>query len=105
MPHKRIKKQKDMGLYVNPTEEVFAIEVKQPNFVDKSQVLSLLTPAMGSSKGRFCVSRPRRFGKSLTGSMITSFFSRGCNSRKDKSPLMFNRMGEEMSIQQQPSHE
>ena len=29
-----------------------------------------------------CVSRPRRFGKSMAADMLTAYYSKGCNSRE-----------------------
>ena len=29
-----------------------------------------------------CISRPRRFGKSMAANMLTAYYSRGCNSRE-----------------------
>ena len=29
-----------------------------------------------------CVSRPRRFGKSMAADMLTAYYSRGCDSRE-----------------------
>jgi hypothetical protein len=52
---------------------------KSAYFVDKSLMLQDLV----SEDNRYiCLSRPRRFGKTVTANMITAFFSKGCDNRK-----------------------
>uniref|UniRef100_UPI003208BAD0 AAA family ATPase n=1 Tax=Coprobacter fastidiosus TaxID=1099853 RepID=UPI003208BAD0 len=63
-------------------------------FVDKSEMLSELIPLTeksedviqqnqaGKTNKYLCITRPRRFGKTVMASMIASFFSKGKDSRK-----------------------
>lgn len=48
-------------------------------FVDKSSLLEELMPAVGTEERFFCITRPRRFGKSVMANMIAAFFG-----KKDK---------------------
>ena len=57
-------------------------DLKSPYFVDKSAILEKLIPRIGISEKYVCITRPRRFGKSVTANMVAAFFSRGCDSRK-----------------------
>lgn len=72
-----------MGNYLDSRDafttytEVF----KSPYFVDKSAILETLIPRIGTTEKFVCVTRPRRFGKSIMANMIAAFFSRGCDSR------------------------
>ena len=38
-----------------------------------------------------CISRPRRFGKSITASMIAAYYSRGCDAKELFSPYKIAR--------------
>ena len=69
-----------MGVYVNPGNENFSSYLRDEIYVDKTGMLSVLNRKIGTS-GRFvCVSRPRRFGKTMTGNMIAAYYGRGCDS-------------------------
>jgi hypothetical protein len=50
-------------------------------FVDKSMILSDFGNRIGTKNKYVCITRPRRFGKSVMADMIASFYSNGCNSR------------------------
>ncbi len=51
------------------------------DFVDKSGVLEFLNKAIDTEKRFMCVSRPRRFGKSIIASMIQCYYDRSVDSR------------------------
>ena len=70
-----------MGTYVNPSNRQMQIALNDEIFVDKSMILTVLNKKF-DTKGRFmCVSRPRRFGKTTVGDLISAFYSKGANSR------------------------
>lgn len=85
-----------MGIYLNSKTpfQLFGDEAASAYFVDKSQMLQELIPLVDSGEGilqengwcgkgnrYICVTRPRRFGKTLMASMIASFFGKGKDSR------------------------
>jgi len=86
-----------MGIYLNSKTpfQLFCDEAAAAYFVDKSQMLcGLLSLAQSSEEmivrdcsgqGKdhryICITRPRRFGKTLIASMIASFFGKGKDSR------------------------
>ena len=71
-----------MGLFVNPDNSQFVDSMKSEIYVEKSGIISLLNQRIGTAgRGRICVSRPRRFGKSWTTHLISAYYSRGCDSR------------------------
>lgn len=84
-----------MGIYLNSKTpfHLFCAEAAATYFVDKSQMLWELIPLAESSEDMIknsrtrkenpyiCVTRPRRFGKTLMASMIASFFGKGKDSR------------------------
>jgi hypothetical protein len=72
----------DMGIYLNSDESysLYREAVNSPYFVDKSALLSELIPMIGSSTKYVCITRPRRFGKTIMANMIGSFFNKGIDS-------------------------
>lgn len=67
-----------MGFYLNSqiAYTLFRTEAKQPYFVDKSQMLEELFPFVDAGNKHICLTRPRRFGKTLMANMIVAFFQR-----------------------------
>ena len=49
-------------------------------FVDKTEILKELIPALQQEQRFFCITRPRRFGKTVMANMIAAFFEK--NSEK-----------------------
>lgn len=72
-----------MGNYLNNIDSLIAYTkvYKSPYFVDKSVLLTELIPRIGTTENYICLTRPRRFGKSIMANMIGAFFSKGCDSR------------------------
>lgn len=70
-----------MGLYINPGNEAFKISVHDDIYIDQSGILAFINGRLGKRKRYLCVSRPRRFGKSMTAEMLTAYYDRSCNSR------------------------
>ena len=54
-----------MGIYLNPGNDAFCISVNDDIYVDKSGMIAFVNSRIGKSKRFICVSRPRRFGKSM----------------------------------------
>lgn len=61
-------------LYKNETEKLY--------FVDKSLLLAELFPLVKEGSSYVCITRPRRFGKTVMANMLTAFFSRACDSKE-----------------------
>ena len=71
-----------MGIYVNPGNKQFDQDVHGPIYVDKSGLLTFTNLIFAhQSPNRICVSRPRRFGKTMAINMLTAYYSKGCDSR------------------------
>ncbi len=49
-------------------------------FVDKTNMISELIPLVENGNSNLCITRPRRFGKSVMANMIASFFQKGIDS-------------------------
>ncbi|MDD7724299.1 MAG: AAA family ATPase, partial [Bacteroidales bacterium] len=70
-----------MGMYFNPRGESLQMNVDSEIFVDKSLIIPALNKKFRTADRFLCVSRPRRFGKSVVGNLISAFYSRGADSR------------------------
>ena len=71
-----------MGIYLNPTNTDFQRALNSEIYIDKSELIKYTNKVLCTEQQFLCVSRPRRFGKSMTANMLTAYYSRGCNSRK-----------------------
>lgn len=71
-----------MGFYLNSSiaYTLYKNESVKPYFVDKTEILRELFPLVEEGSNYICITRPRRFGKTVTANMIASFFSKGCDS-------------------------
>ncbi len=71
-----------MGTYLNPDNEKFAEALNSPIYVDKTGLIAYTNNVLHTSQKYLCVSRPRRFGKSMAANMLAAYYSRGCNSKQ-----------------------
>ncbi len=76
-----------MGIYLNPTNAGFRESVNSEIYVDKSGMLSQTNRLLGTEQKNICVSRPRRFGKSMAVKMLVAYYSKGCDSASLFAPL------------------
>ena len=72
-----------MALYLNVGNESFQESLNSLIYVDKSPLIEILNKSIKTKNKYFCLSRPRRFGKSVTAQMICSYYAKG----QDCSPL------------------
>lgn len=71
-----------MGKYLNVGNEAFRISVEDDIYVDKSGLLSFTNSRIGKRKRYICVSRPRRFGKSMAAEMLAAYYGKNCDSKE-----------------------
>lgn len=71
-----------MGLYLNPSNTNFRKSLNADIYVDKTMMLSEINRIMDSGNEYICISRPRRFGKTIAGNMLAAYYSKGCDSRE-----------------------
>ena len=71
------QERRNMGFYLDSAapKTLYRSEVKSPYFVDKSMVLKELFQFMKTRNKHICITRPRRFGKTVMTNMIASFFT------------------------------
>lgn len=70
-----------MGIYLNPSNDKFREALNSAVYVDKSNLIRFTNQVIHTTQKCLCVSRPRRFGKSITADMLTAYYSRGCDSK------------------------
>ena len=56
--------------------------VRNSDFVDKSGLISVLNERIDTRNKFLCISRPRRFGKSVAAQMLYAYYDRSCDSRE-----------------------
>lgn len=76
-----------MGIYLNPDNIDFQEALNSEIYVDKSSLIALTNRVVRTQQKYVCVSRPRRFGKSMAANMLTAYYSMGCNSKEMFAPL------------------
>lgn len=81
-----------MGIFVNPGNDKFRQALNSKIYVDKSSLISVTNERLNSEQKYICVSRPRRFGKSLNLGMLLAYYSKGCESHKLFDDLVISKM-------------
>ena len=76
-----------MGSYLNPGNEKFYRAINSEIYVDKTGLIGYTNKVLNTMQQNLCVSRPRRFGKSMAADMLTAYYSKGCDSRQMFSKL------------------
>ena len=71
-----------MGRYLNQGNESFQKSVNSEIYVDKTGLIEYTNRVLNTQQGYVCISRPRRFGKSMAANMLTAYYSRGCDSEE-----------------------
>ena len=62
-----------MGIYLNPGTDGFVKTINSEIYIDKTGLLNYTNRVINTLQGYICVSRPRRFGKSITASMLAAY--------------------------------
>lgn len=67
-----------MGMFLNSRSpsELYRLIRRDTYFVDKTELIAELVPFLGGEKRFFCLTRPRRFGKSVMANMMGAFFGK-----------------------------
>ena len=66
-----------MGTYLNPGSERFRYSLCSQMYVDKTLLIEQVNRRVRTEQNCFCVSRPRRFGKSMVADMLSAYYGRG----------------------------
>lgn len=65
-----------MGVYLNPGNELFQKALNSEIYVDKTGLIAYTNHVINSSQQNICISRPRRFGKSMAAQMLAAYYER-----------------------------
>lgn len=71
-----------MGIYLNPRNDGFKESIRSEIYVDKTGLIACTNKYLDTEQKYICVSRPRRFGKSMALKMLSAYYSLGCDSRE-----------------------
>lgn len=71
-----------MGNYLNPDINNFMEVVNSSIYVDKTELLEYLNSIAQTTQKYICISRPRRFGKSITANMIAAYYNCEADSKE-----------------------
>lgn len=71
-----------MGVYLNPQGADFQEALNSEIYVDKSELIEYTNKVLRTKQKYICVSRPRRFGKSMAAEMLLAYYSCGCDSKE-----------------------
>ena len=70
-----------MGTYINKGNMAFR-EARNSEYIDKSGLIAVINGTIGSRRKFSCVSRSRRFGKSMAAEMLCAYYDQSCDSRE-----------------------
>lgn len=78
-------KELRMGIYLDGSTAytLYKSESVKPYFVDKTRMPESLFPFVDEGNNHICITRPRRFGKTVMANMIAAF------SAKDRTAMIF----------------
>ena len=71
-----------INIYLNPSNVGFKEILKADIYVDKTMLISKLNNFIDKGNKYICISRPRRFGKTIAANMMCAYYSKGCDSRE-----------------------
>ena len=69
-----------MGIYINIGNAGFQ-SARNGEYVDKSGLISVVNKTLFTKRRFSCVSRCRRFGKSMAAKMLYAYYDHSCDSR------------------------
>ena len=69
-----------MGLYINKGNEGFR-QIRNSEYVDKSGLIAVVNRTLFTCQKVSCVTRSRRFGKSMAAKMLAAYYDHSCDSR------------------------
>ena len=71
-----------MGNYLNPGSKGFQESLNSAIYVDKTGLIEKTNAILNTRQKFLCVSRPRRFGKSMAADMLAAYYDQGEDSSR-----------------------
>ena len=81
-----------MGSYLNPGSKGFCESLNSAIYIDKSALIEKTNALINTRQKFLCVSRPRRFGKSMAADMLAAYYERGEDSAELFANLEISQM-------------
>lgn len=69
-----------MGIYLNPGTIEFQESINSEIYVDKTMLIERTNAALRTKQKYMCISRPRRFGKSMAVDMLAAYYGKDYDS-------------------------
>ncbi len=69
-----------MGIYLNTGIKKYSSALHSRIYVDKTGLLEYTNSVLETEERYLCVSRPRRFGKSMAAAMLSAYYGKGADS-------------------------
>ena len=69
-----------MGIYINKGNEGFR-RIRNSEYVDKSGLIAIVNKTLFTEQSFSCVTRSRRFGKTMAAKMLQAYYDKSCDSR------------------------
>ncbi|MEZ3435285.1 MAG: ATP-binding protein [Lachnospiraceae bacterium] len=69
-----------MGNHLNPGNTLFQMSLNSKIYIDKTRLISYTNSVINTPQRFICVSRPRRFGKSVTAEMLAAYYGKNIDS-------------------------
>ena len=70
-----------MSTFINKGNDGFRSAI-EGSYVDKSDLISVINKTLGTERRYTCVTRCRRFGKSMAAKMLCAYYDQSCDSRE-----------------------
>ena len=77
-----------MGIYLNPSSIGFKRSLNSEIYVDKTGLIEKTNALLDTEQKFICVSRPRRFGKSMAANMLSAYDEAAGLKSLDIPPLL-----------------
>ena len=78
-----------MAYFLNSITPInqFTKTTKEKYFIDKSELIGKMNELVGTASQYICITRPRRFGKTINAMMLASYYSKNANFKS-----LFNKL-------------
>ena len=90
-PPDTMTEEDEMGFFLNPGNIGFEQIISEDTYVDKTGIIGYLNQWLNKATRYVCVSRARRFGKTVAAKTIQAYYDNSCDSRELFAPYEIAR--------------
>ena len=91
-PPDTMTEEGEMGIFLNPGNIGFEQIISEDTYVDKTGIIGYLNQWLNKATRYVCVSRARRFGKTVAAKTIQAYYDNSCDSRELFAPYEIARV-------------